>query len=134
MLDATIGMPWYFVPVCRNVNSREMSTSDRVPSVERFGRMSTSRKSSLTPSSIRIRPPVLSAIPIVQAGDALPARRGVDRHRIDVRDEEPAHRELQASVARFAGGKRQRQLAVRLGDGRKLVRARLAVDAEPRVG
>jgi hypothetical protein len=43
MLAAMIGMPRYGALAWRNENSRVMSTSLREVSVERLGRMSTSR-------------------------------------------------------------------------------------------
>lgn len=40
-------------PLCLNLSSRSSVTSDRLRSVDRFGRMSTSLKSSFTSSSMR---------------------------------------------------------------------------------
>ena len=54
MLAATIGAPWYSTPACRKRNSRVTSTFERVESVLRLGRISTSLKSSLTSVSMRI--------------------------------------------------------------------------------
>src|SRR5262245_60765528 len=132
MLDATIGMPAYFVPVWRNVNSREMSTSERVVSVERFGRISTSWKSSLTSSSMRI--PAASERVVAQSGDALFAGRVVDELRVDVRDQEPCDGELEARVARLPALEGHAPPAVGLAGRRNLVGPGLAVDAEPLVG
>ena len=61
-------MPWYSVPEWRKRNSREMSTPERVVSVERLGRTRTSLKSSLKSDSIR-----MSAFPGGMAPQLIPS-------------------------------------------------------------
>src|ERR1700734_1615834 len=57
MLAAISGKPCHSEPVCRNRNVRLTSTALRVLRVERFGRMRTSLKSSLTSVSMRMSDP-----------------------------------------------------------------------------
>src|SRR5215475_15244345 len=57
MLAAISGKPCQSVPVWRKRNVRLTSTALRVLSVERFGRMKTSLKSSLTSVSMRMTYP-----------------------------------------------------------------------------
>src|SRR6516165_10652519 len=57
MLAAMSGKPCHSEPVCRKRKARLTSTALRVLSVERFGRMRTSLKSSLTSVSMRMTYP-----------------------------------------------------------------------------
>src|SRR5580693_7493609 len=57
MLAAISGKPRHSEPVCRKRKARSTSTALRVLSVDRFGRMRTSLKSSLTSVSMRMTDP-----------------------------------------------------------------------------